>query len=87
MLEDINDYTGRRREDGTFPRQIAHALLKKYTTLRNYKIGQLVGMKDHSTVSYSLKKIKYALETLEKVGHDQLGELYLQCENLLKRQI
>ena len=62
-------------------------LLKRYTGLSFEKIGELVGGKNHATVIFSCKQVKNALETLEKVGHDQLGELYLQCENLLKRQI
>lgn len=87
MLEDINEYQGRKRESGVFPRQIAHALLKKYTPLSYDKIGKLVGNKNHATVISSCRQVQNALDTLQKVGHDQLGTFYMICENNLRKQI
>lgn len=48
----------KKNREIAFPRQIAMFLLKKLTDLTNKKIGESVGLEDHSTVIYACKKIE-----------------------------
>ena len=45
-----------------YPRQIAMYLLKKLTDLTNQKIGECVGLTNHSTVIHAYKKISEDME-------------------------
>jgi len=87
IIDDINAESKKRvRETCVYPRQVADALLKRYTNMSYAKIGIRVGSKDNATVIHSIKVITDSLDTFNKTGHDDLAVYYLMCEEeYLKR--
>jgi len=64
-VEDIEG--GKRSQDYTIPRQIAMYLIREFTNLSLPQIGTLFGGRDHTTVIYSVDKIKRELKKDENL--------------------
>ena len=64
-VEDIEG--GKRSQDYTIPRQIAMYLIRELTNLSLPQIGNLFGGRDHTTVLYSIDKIKRELKKDENL--------------------
>lgn len=64
-VEDIEG--GKRSQDYTIPRQIAMFLIREFTNLSLPQIGSLFGGRDHTTVLYSIDKIKRELKKDENL--------------------
>ncbi|RLD14346.1 MAG: chromosomal replication initiator protein DnaA [Caldiserica bacterium] len=64
-VEDIEG--GKRSQDYTIPRQIAMYLIREFTNLSLPQIGTLFGGRDHTTVLYSIDKIKRELKKDENL--------------------
>ncbi len=64
----VHDLKSRKKSSSiVLPRQIAMYIIRKKTTFSLPEIGQLFGGKDHSTVLYSIKKIKTLLATDKRI--------------------
>lgn len=57
----------RRSSDYTVPRQIAIYLIREFTNLSTTQIGEIFGGRDHSTVLYSIDKIKKEIKRDENL--------------------
>ena len=64
-VEDIEG--GKRSQDYTIPRQIAMYFIREFTNLSLPQIGTLFGGRDHTTVIYSVDKIKRELKKDENL--------------------
>lgn len=78
---DMADITGKSRvQNVVLARQAAMYLLRDLLGIPLHKIGLYFEGKDHSSVSYSISKIKKISET-NKDMNNKLAELKLMCKN------
>ena len=62
--------SAKRLKTFTYPRQIAMFLCKEMTSKSYPEIGREFGGKDHTTVIYSVDKVKEALDSDYKMQED-----------------